>query len=240
MRTLSLTLAILASGTAAWASDQPDYGSGDVLHPEYFGGMRFDVGTAPGIHKVTTSQSHDADGNPDPQADGASDLTAKQGYAAGVSVYWDHSLDGGFGWVMSPGLFYRNVVGKSNEYRDTFVAAGFELAGGVAYTIDHLNLELQPYVGFAGCNLKQDANFNGFTGSRSTGTGNDLTYGMKLSANWLFQSNCYLGLTGGYERFIAQCTGIYQQSPSGLIWDSQKIEVQGSGIMGTVTLGFWF
>jgi len=240
MRTLSLTLALLASGTAAWASDEPDYGSGDVLHPEYFGGMRFDVGTAPGIHKVTTSRSSDVGGTPDPQADGVSNLSAKQGYCAGISVYWDSSLAGGLGWVISPGLFYRNVVGKSGEYRDTFVAAGFELAAGPSCTIDHLNLELQPYVGFAGCNLKQDANFNGFTGSRSTGTGNDLSYGAKFSANWLFQSNTYFGLTAGYERFIAQCTGVDQQSTSGLLWDSQKIEVQGSGVMGSVTLGFWF
>jgi len=173
MRTLSLTLAILASGTAAWASDQPDYGSGDVLHPEYFGGMRFDFGTAPGIKKVTTSQSKDIDGNPDPQADGTSNLKAKQGYSAGISVYWDTSLAGGWGWVVSPGLFYRDVVGKSSEYRDTFTAAGFEIATGPSLTLGHLNMELQPYIGFAGCNLKQDANFNGFTGSRSTGTGND-------------------------------------------------------------------
>ena len=240
MRTLSLTLAILASGTAAWASDQPDYGSGDVLHPEYFGGMRFDFGTAPGIKKVTTSQSKDIDGNPDPQADGTSNLKAKQGYSAGISVYWDTSLAGGWGWVVSPGLFYRDVVGKSSEYRDTFTAAGFEIATGPSLTLGHLNMELQPYIGFAGCNLKQDANFNGYTGTRSTGTGNDLSYGAKFSANWLFQSNSYLGLTAGYERFNAQCKGAYTQTASGLIFDAQKIQVQGQGVMGSVTLGFWF
>jgi len=240
MRTLSLTLAILASGTAAWASDQPDYGSGDVLHPEYFGGMRFDVGTAPGIKKVTTSRSTDANSNPDPQADGGSNLSPKQGYLAGISVYWDSSLAGGRGWVISPGLFYRDVVGKSSMYRDTFTSAGVELAAGPSYTLGHLNMELQPYVGFGGCNLKQDANFNGYTGTRSTGTGNDLSYGAKFSANWLFQSNSYLGLTAGYERFNAQCKGAYTQTASGLIFDAQKIQVQGQGVMGSVTLGFWF
>jgi hypothetical protein len=239
MRTLSLTLALLATTTLS-AADEPDYGSGDVLHPDYFGGMRLDVGTAPGVKKTVTSRSTDQTGTADPQADGTSNLKTKNGFALALSVYWDSSLDGGWGWVSAPGLFYRNVVGTSNNYRDTFTALGIEFATGPSYTWDHLNLELMPYIGVAGCNLNQQASINGVSGDRHTGTGNDIDYGIKLAANYLFQGNVYLGVTGGYEVFHAQARGISAESKQGLLFDAQRIEVDGNGIIGFVTLGFWY
>jgi hypothetical protein len=246
MRTscLSLTLVILSSPALLAEDEEPDYGSGQVRHVEYFGGLRIDVGAAPGIKNIKTFES-EASGVPDPAADGTTNLTAKEGFGCNASVFWDWSLDGGVGWALVPGFFYREVRGTAanaiNSWSVTLRSGGFQIATGPSLTIGKINLELLPYVGIGSNGAKEDVTQVGFGGmQRDGGAGSIETYGCTVTADFVSNYNWLLGANVGYEGFHSSMNLRDSTSPTGLELAGQKAHFNGGGLLAQMTFAFWY
>lgn len=245
MRTcICLSLAMLASPVVFAENDDlgPVYGSGDVRHVDYFGGLRFDLGEAGGVKKMKTTESQDQQGQAAPGADGETDLSARAGFAANASVFWDWSLDGGFGWAIAPGLYYRQVRGEGSNTRISYRAGGIELATGPSLTVSKLNFELMAFGAIGAAGIKQQAwaeNVGGL--QRDGGAGSDYRYGVELTADFVSNRNWLLGGNFGYEAFrgVTHMRDTVSAS-NGLELPQQRAAFSGGGALVQLTFAFWY
>ena len=243
MRTacLSLTLVMLSSPALLAEDEEPDYGSGQVRHVEYFGGLRLDVGIAPGIKNIKTFES-ESGGFADPAADGTTNLTAKAGFGLNASVFWDWSLDGGVGWALVPGFFYRQVHGTSSVWTADLRSGGLQIATGPSLTIGKINLELLPFVGLGSDGVKERVNGGASGGTqRDGGAGSIETYGCTVTADFVSNYNWLIGANVGYEGFHSSMNLRNESSPDGsIVLAGQKAHFNGGGLLAQLTFSFWY
>jgi hypothetical protein len=221
--------------TAAAALPAMDEGR----HSAFLGGYRFGAGVAPGLSNHEAKDSKSATGTPVPAQDVDTSLSAKQGSDFYGGMFINTALDGGVGVAVVPTIFYRDVRGNGSSagitYRDELKSWGGRLAIGPAFAAGPLALEITPFIGVGSAWMETELSASGTSVRRHSGSGVLLDYGLSATAYYLFDSNCYLGVSAGYDAFRTTMDAKAEGTLA-----KQKITVKGNGIIASALFGFWF
>jgi hypothetical protein len=230
MRIHALSLALLATalhGAEDYQADQyGDAGAADddvhplgVRHPFYFGGVRLAGGVTPGVKTQEVSGTKTT-------------LTPKYGGDGRFGVFWDTSMDGGFGLAVDSTVFFSESWGSTGSgptfLRHQLKSWGLRIGIGPALTLGPVTLELMPFGALGSAEDRVEA---GTSYRDHSGAAPILDYGATLNAFYLFESNMYFGGYAGYQAFTT--TVKYPQNPT-------KVTLSGDGLTAGVMLGLWF
>ncbi len=109
-------------------------------------------------------------------------------------------------------------------------------------TVGKFNFELTPFAGVGLDGITERFSVPGIGQiQRDGGAGHEFQYGLKGTADFISNANCFVGLTAGYEWFKSLTNMRDEVSPAnGIELDKQKMNVDGKGLLLQLTFAFWY
>lgn len=202
--------------------------------------IRLTTGIAPGISKLSTTDSKNPNGSANKVNNGDDILIAQLGFTLEPGFIYSFPMEKSWGFEVGSNFFYRSVHGAASyaggaeaggtDVNVKLTSYGLDLVGGVYWQLNQWRLEMTPVIGYG----QGRTNINV---SSPLGSSNDTTeyvpyidYGFRVGAYYSLPQYVLLGLQVGYQEFTTSATQLTLADGS-----SEKDKVSGAGMLAALS-----